>query len=117
MDVQQYASLQPEEPGSATWAKYPAFDISSRKGYRMRDGSWFDQFDRPSDICVLAWPPERNRPVTDHRAPEQWRFFVIPMSIFRVRETSIGLAGLEELTRVVGHEALARAVQETPDGL
>ena len=117
IEVRQYASLQPEDPGTAAWSKDPAFNISARKGYWTLDGSWIDQFDRPADIYVLAWHPERDRSVVDHREPEQWRFFVIPTSIFRARETVIGLAGLEELTKAIGYESLAGAVQETLDGL
>ena len=55
--------------------------------------------------------------MVDHRAPGQWRFFVIPTSIFPVRETSVGLASLEELTNAIGYESLAGAVRETLDGL
>ena len=67
----------------------------------------------------MRWPGTRkeNREVVDHRGPDQWRFVVIPTSIFRVRETSIGLAVLEELTNAIGYECFAGAVQETLDGL
>ena len=42
---------------------------------------------------------------------------MIPTSIFRVKETSIGLAGLEELTNAIRYDSLAEAVQETLDRL
>ena len=85
--VKHYASLQPEDPGSMAWAKNPAFDISVPKGYWTLDGSCIDQFDQPADIYVLAWDPKTDRALVGHRAPEQWRFFVIPTSVLRVRET------------------------------
>ena len=76
----------------------------------------------------MRWPGTRkeDREVVDHRGPDQWRFVVIPTSIFRVRETSIGLAVLEatfvyvdgfKLTNAIGYECFAGAVQETLDGL
>ena len=67
----------------------------------------------------MRWPGTRKeyREVVDHRGPDQWGFVVIPTSIFRVRETSIGLAVLEELTNAIGYECFAGAVQETLDGL
>ena len=80
-------------------------DISTLKGYWTLDGPWFDQFDRPADIHLLAWHPERNPPVGYHRAPEKWLLFVMPTWIVRARETSIGLAGLEELTKAIGYPA------------
>ena len=117
IEVKHYASLQPESFGSDVWAGHASFDVASCNGYWTLDGSWIKGLDRPADIYVLALHPETRRTVIDHRAPEQWRFFVIPTSILRVRQTSIGLANLEALTEVVQHEALAIAVQETLDGL
>ena len=85
--------------------KDPALDISSLKGYWTLDGSWSDQFDRPAEIYLLVSHPERDRPVVDNRAPVQWLLFVMPTWIVPVRETSIRLAGLEELTKAIGYPA------------
>ena len=60
---------------------------------------------------VSATPANQSKP------QRQDVFVVIPTSIFRVRETSIGLAVLEELTNAIGYECFAGAVQETLDGL
>ena len=52
-----------------------------------------------------------------HRAPEQWRFLVLPANSLRANLRDVGLHDLEEITDAVGFESLAGAVRETFGGL
>ena len=115
MEVKQSAPLQSWHDGKSV-STTPRFDIAPRKGYWTLDGSWIDRSGRPSDIYLFGWHPERDRSVADHRAPEQWRFFVVPASRLPAAQKSIGLAALERLAGATGYESLAAAVAMAVDG-
>ena len=109
MEVKQSAALQPWHDGKGV-STSPRFDIAPRKGYWTLDGSWIDRPGRPADIYVFGWHPERDPSVADQRAPEQWRFLVVPAARLPAAQKSIGLAGLDRLVGATGHESLASAV-------
>ena len=109
MEVKQSAALQPWHDGKGV-STSPKFDIAPRKGYWTLDGSWIDRPGRPAEIYVFGWHPERDPSVADQRAPEQWRFFVVPAARLPAAQKSIGLAGLDRLVGATGHESLASAV-------
>ena len=60
----------------------------------------------PAHLYVFAWHGKERAAVADHRAPDQWRFFVVPTHRLPDRQDSIGLPGLKLLTDDVGYEAL-----------
>ena len=109
VEVKQSAALQSWHDAKSV-ATSPRFDIAPRTGYWTLDGSWIHRPGRPADIFLFGWHPERNRSVADHRAPDQWRFFVVPASRLPATQKSIGLAGLERLVGATGYESLASTV-------
>ena len=67
----------------------------------------------PADIYVFTWHGEEAEQAVDRRAPEQWRFFVVPTKRLPATQHSIGLAKLGMLSEGVGYERLAATVRET----
>ena len=116
IEVKQSAALQPWHAGNSGRRTSPRFDISPRTGYWTLDSSWIDRPGRVADIYVFGWHSESEESVADHRAPEQWTFFVVPPSSLPATQKSIGLASLKRLVGATGYESLAPAVQETVDG-
>ena len=115
IEVKQSAALQPWHVGNSVRTS-PRFDISPRNGYWTLDSSWIDRPGRSADIYVFGWRSESEESLADHRAPEQWTFFVVPTSSLPVTQKSIGLASLKRLVGATGYESLASAVQEIVDG-
>ena len=110
IEVKQSAALQPWHVGNSVRTS-PRFDISPRNGYWTLDSSWIDRPGRSADIYVFGWRSESEESLADHRAPEQWTFFVV---------SDIELAGnakehrtcqSQETCRCTGYESLASAVQ------
>lgn len=57
----------------------PRFDIAARAG-RWDGSTWIaggDELQRHADVYVFAWHPVTDE-TADHRAPEQWMFYVVP---------------------------------------
>lgn len=117
LEIKQSAALQPWHVGNQTRTKSPRFDIAPRKGYWTRDGTWIEGPDRPANLYVFAWHGKERAAVADHRAPDQWRFFVVPTHRLPERQDSIGLPGLKQLTDDVGYEALRFTVDRAVAGL
>lgn len=113
MEIAQAAAIQPRHGTGNVPKQAPRFSIAPRKGYWTADGAWIGRAGRPADIYVFAWHGEEAEQTVDHRAPEQWRFFVIPTKRLPDRQHSIGLKTLGMLTDGVGHGALAATVRET----
>ena len=117
IEIQQSAARQPSHVGQFAGKKSSWFAIVSPDGYWMIDGSWMAPPGGVAEIYIFAWHGEARESAADHRAPEQWRFFVLPARNLPARQRIIGLLEIEELTDAIGIDALARAVQETLDGL
>ena len=113
MEIEQTAALLARHGAKTVRNQLPRVGIAPRKGYWTADGAWIGQAGRPADIYVFAWHGEEREQAVDHRAPEQWRFFVVPTKSLPTRRHSIGLQDLEMLSVDVGYEALAETVQET----
>ena len=73
--------------------------------------------DRIAEIYIFAWHGETRELAAHHRAPEQWRFLVVPANSLRANLCGIGLHELKEIADAVGFESLAGTVRETLDGL
>ena len=114
IEVKQSAALQPWHAGTGVRTS-PTFKISPRTGYWTPDGSWIDRPGRPADIYVFGWHAESEESVADHRAPEQWTFFVVSTSSLPATQKSIGLSSLMRLVDATGYESLASAVREAVD--
>ena len=111
--IEQAAAFQPRHGTGNVPKQSPRFGIAPRKGYWTADGAWIGRAGRPADIYVFAWHGEEAEQAVDHRAPEQWRFFVIPTKCLPATQHSIGLAKLGMLSEGVGYERLAATVRET----
>ena len=86
------------------------FSIAHKTGRYEDDGRWTEQRSRNADLFVFAWHP-RTDPATDHREPEQWRFFVVPETALPPTQ-SLSLAKLRKLATYVSFADLKRAVIE-----
>ena len=84
------------------------FSIAHKTGRYEDDGSWTEQRSRNADLLVFAWHP-RTDPATDHREPDQWRFFVVPETALPPTQ-SLSLATLRTLGPDVSHAQLREAV-------
>ena len=84
------------------------FSIAHKTGRYEDDGRWTEQRSRNADLFVFAWHP-RTDPATDHREPEQWRFFVVPETALPPTQ-SLSLATLRTLGPDVSHAQLRDAV-------
>ena len=111
IEVRQSAALQTWPRPKHSRPKPPKFDIAHRKGYWTRCGKWIREPGRHADIYIFAWHPEQNEDVADHRAPEQWMFYVVPTKALPEKQR-IGLAEIESLTRPVRSESLTLTVAQ-----
>ena len=112
MEIGQSARRRPRDAGRAHLSGSTWFRIAALDEYWTEDGTLEPSPGRLVDIHVLAWHEEGRETLADHRAPEQWKFFVLPSKRLRVRQRSIGLLEVEEMTRAIGFESLAIAVQQ-----
>lgn len=117
LEVKQSAARQPWDCDECEKARKPRFDIAPRKGYFPRKGSWVPKCDRHSDIYVFAWHPKTKVGCTDHRALDQWTFFVLATKDLElVTQRTIGMGFLDErvgrgTARKVMASSLADAVE------
>ncbi len=119
LEVKQSAALQ-------TWGQRyrkedskerpPSFDIAPRTGYHTdstEEAKWVDLPDgesaRFADIYILAWHPETNPHIADHRRAEQWHFFVVPEHQLPDQKT-ISLNPLQKLTAAVAYDQLSAKI-------
>ena len=98
IEVKQSAALQPWHAGNSGRRTSPRFDVSPRTGYWTLDSSWIDRPGRVADIYVFGWHSESEESVADHRAPEQWTFFVVPPSTCRQRKRASDLPVSRDLS-------------------
>ena len=113
IEVKQAAACQTwPKKDECSLAKPPRFDIAPRKGYWALDGEWIPKPGRQAGIYIFAWHPEPCKALADHRAPEQWIFYVIQTKRLPPKQRSIGLAWIEGRTRKVRSGSLARAVEQ-----
>ena len=94
MQVKQSAARQSWHGPDAA-ATRGQFSIAHKTGRYEDDGSWIEQRSRNADLFVFAWHP-RTDPATDHREPDQWRFFVVPETALPPTQ-SLSLAKLRTL--------------------
>lgn len=94
------------------------FRIEPHEGYSSDDGVWIDKLlQRHADLYVFAWHP-RIDAATDHRCPDQWKFFVVAERDLPQDEPlakSIGVGALTRLsdgcgTECGGYDALTTMV-------
>ena len=100
MEIKQSAALQTWHTHEGARTRSPRFDIAPRAG------------GRPAHIYVFAWHPETDPGLADHRAPEQWLFFPIPVARLPASQKSIGLAGLRQFIEPVDFSTLSATVHE-----
>lgn len=112
MEIKQSAALQTWHTHEGIRTRSPRFDIAPRTGYWTSDSVWIDASGRPAHIYVFAWHPETDPGLADHRAPEQWLFFPIPVARLPASQKSIGLAGLRQFIEPVDFSALSATVDE-----
>ena len=111
IEIRQAAARQPWHTCEDFVAKPPRFDIAPRKGYWTRDNEWIDKPGRPANIYIFAWHPETKKELADHRASEQWYFYVLPAEILPATQRSIGLSHIECLARKVRRDSRTSAIQ------
>lgn len=106
LEVKQSAALQTWklQDGRASACRY---DIKARQG-RYDGADWYPGKGRNADLFVMAHHFVADD-TADHRAPEQWRFFVIAERALPLAD-SIGLRRLEKLIDACDYDGLAAAV-------
>ena len=113
IEVRQSAARQPWHTDEDFEARPPRFDIAPRKGYFTRNNEWVPQPGRPAGIYIFAWHPKTKKELVDHRAPEQWTFYVIATEKLPKCQRGIGLSGIESRgARKVRSDCLATAVEQ-----
>ena len=117
IQIKQSAAREPWDAGRKVLMGTSWFNIARPNLAMSLDRDPIEPPDRLAEIYVFAWHGEKREQVADHRAPEQWRFLVIPTKGIRANLRHIGLHNLEEITDAVGFESLLEAVRETLDGL
>jgi hypothetical protein len=87
-----------------------SFRMAYKTGRYLEDGNtWVNERSRNADIFVFAWHPGLDE-TSDHRSPEQWRFFVIAERDLPPR-ASISLSTLRTIADEVAFAVLADAVE------
>lgn len=100
LEVKQSAARQPWDCDKCEKSRKPEFDIAPRKGYYPRKGPWVTKPGRHADIHIFAWHPETKARRADHRALEQWTFFVMATENLKLAEQrTIGIAYLDKQVR------------------
>ena len=117
MEIGQSARRHPRDAGRAVLTGSPRFRLAAPDSYWTEDGELDPSPGRIAEIHVLAWHEEGREALADHRAPEQWKFYVLPSKRLRARRRDIGLMEVEELVDAVGFKSLAAAVQRALEGL
>ncbi len=105
LEVKQSAacqSWQTKRPSVASW------DIGARK-YVWQNEEWTSKPGRNAEIYVLAWHPETDRIIADHRDPWQWEFFVIPADALPPNKR-MGMTAARKLAHPGRFDELGRAV-------
>ena len=104
LEVKQAAARQTWDGDKRAPPRFPRFNIAPPTGYFSRDGGQWVDIDkacpslrgRPADLFVFAWHGESCPGYTDHRDPDQWRFFVAAERILPKDRKSIGLTWLKD---------------------
>jgi hypothetical protein len=87
-----------------------SFDIAERTG-RYFNGVWVTEVRRWADIYVFAHHP-RTDPMTDHRQPEQWDFYVVQERHLPTQGT-LSLSGVLQRAHRTSFSDLALAVNKS----
>ena len=115
--IKQSAARESWDAGRNVETRTSWFDIALPDLFMSPEGEYIEPPDRLAEIFIFAWHGETRESAADHRAPDQWRFLVVPAKSVRANLRSIGLHDLEETTHAVGFDSLAGAVREALDGL
>lgn len=86
----------------------PTFSIAQKTG-RYEGAVWIAEASRNADIFVFGWHPLMDE-TADHRAVEQWQFFVVPESQLPPQK-SIRLTVLKRLVEPCSWSDLRATVQ------
>ena len=116
MEIKQSSAREPWNVGQNVQTRSIWFNIAVPELYWTLDRDLIAPPGRLAEIYIFAWHGEAREVIADHRAPEQWNFFVVPTKSLRPKQQSFGLLDLEALTEAVGYEALVGAVREILDG-
>ena len=111
IDVKQSVAFQTWFDKAPPSRQKPAtFNIKPAKG--CFDGfGWIDTpLRRHADIYVVAWHPETEEALVDHRDPLQWLFYVTPEHKFTPGQKTIDLNPMKKLARECVLEDLAEGV-------
>ena len=117
IQIKQSAARDPWDAGRQVDTRTSWFNIARPDRFMSFEGELIAPPDRLAEIYIFAWHGETRESAADHRAPEQWRFLVVPTKSLRANLRSVGLHDLKEIADAVGFEALAGAVRETLDDL
>lgn len=117
IQIKQSAARDPWDVGRRVDTRTSWFNIARPDLFMSRDGELIAPPDRLAEIYIFAWHGVTRESVADHRAPEQWTFFVVPASSLRANLRSIGVHDLVEITDAVEFESLVGAVQKILDDL
>ena len=94
IEVKQSAATQTWSRGCPSTGR---FDIAPRNGYWTDGGGrWVEKNGRHADIFIFCWHPGTGCDQVDHRAPDQWIFFVVPEAELPAGQKSISCNVLAE---------------------
>lgn len=95
-----------------------AFDIAARTGYYYKNESKFAPTPgRCAQTYVFAWNPLYGRDpqsgelIPDHRNPEQWEFYVVPVSQLPSGRKTIALSKIKAISKPVKLVKLSAAIE------
>jgi hypothetical protein len=109
LEVKQSAAIQPWSVARGMKTK-GIFDIRERTGYFGEEGiSWHAGPGRNAQIYIFAWHPVVDE-TADHRDPNQWRFYVVPVADLPPGRKTIGLKAIERRYPSVGLKQISDRV-------
>ena len=117
IQIKQSAARGPWDVGRKVDTRTSWFNIARPDLFMSLEGELIAPPDRLAEIYIFAWHGETRESAADHRAPEQWTFFVVPASSLRANLRSIGVHDLVEITDAVEFESLVGALQKILDDL
>lgn len=85
------------------------FDIAERNGKWTDAGIWLEERGRAASIYIFAHHPIFDVQIADHRAVDQWDFYIVP-SHKLPQQKSIGISAVRALSR-------ALRILEVPEAL
>jgi len=94
----------------------PRFDIAERKSFWDGESEVeFKGLGRAAHLYIFALHAEKDPEVADHRVPEQWNFYIVKSETLPVGQKSIGLSGIQKLSKPVSADNLLNEVNSKID--